>query len=68
MKKNTGFPDHIIRILAAIVFAVLYFTETVTETCGIVLIVMSAIFVSTSFARFCVLYALPGTNTCTPKQ
>lgn len=67
-EKNTGSPDHIIRILAAIVFAVLYFTGTVTETCGIVLLVMSAIFISTSFVGFCPLYALPGTNTCPTKQ
>ncbi len=67
MKKNMGSPDRFIRILAAIVFAVLYFTGTVTGTWGIVLLVLGAIFLLTSFVAFCPLYALVGMNTCTAK-
>ena len=59
-----GSPDRIIRILAAIVFAVLYFTGTVTGTWGIVLLVLGIIFLLTSFVGFCPLYAVLGMNTC----
>ncbi|MCY7422023.1 MAG: DUF2892 domain-containing protein [Chitinophagaceae bacterium] len=68
MKKNMGSPDRIIRILAAIVFAVLYFTGTVTGTWGIVLLVLGGVFVLTSFIGFCPLYALVGMNTCPVKS
>lgn len=62
-----GSPDRIIRVLAAIAFAVLYFTGTVTETWGIVLLVLGGVFVLTSFVGFCPLYALVGMNTCPAK-
>ena len=64
MKKNMGSADRIIRVLAAIVFAVLYFTGTVTGTWGIVLLVLGGVFVLTSFAGLCPLYAVIGMNTC----
>jgi hypothetical protein len=38
MKKNMGTADRIIRLILAAVFAILYFTGTVTGTFGIVLI------------------------------
>jgi drug/metabolite transporter superfamily protein YnfA len=64
MKKNMGSADRIIRIVAAIVFAVLYFTGTVTGAFGIVLIVLGGIFVVTSLISFCPLYTLIGINSC----
>jgi len=68
MKKNMGSPDRIIRTFAAIVFAVLYFTGTVTGTWGIILLVLGGVFVLTSFVGFCPLYAVLGMNTCHTKQ
>lgn len=68
MKKNMGSPDRIIRIIAAIVFALLYFTGTVTGTWGIVLLVLGGVFVLTSFVGFCPLYAIFGMNTCPTKS
>lgn len=68
MKKNMGNADRTIRIIAAIVFAVLYFTGTVTGTWGIVLLVLSGIFLLTSFVSFCPLYAMIGMNTCLLKK
>lgn len=67
MKKNMGNTDRIIRVIAAIVFAVLYFTGTVTGTFGIVLVVLGAVFLATSFISFCPLYTLFGMNTCGKK-
>ncbi|MBT8252388.1 MAG: DUF2892 domain-containing protein [Flavobacteriaceae bacterium] len=68
MKKNMGNSDRIIRVIVAIVAAVLYFTETVTGTLGIVLLVVAAIFLLTSFISFCPLYAPFGINTCPAKK
>ena len=67
MKKNMGNSDRIIRVILAIVFSVLYFTGTVTGTFGLVLVVLGAIFLATSFISFCPLYTLVGLNTCEKK-
>ena len=56
--------DRIIRILLAAVFAVLYFTGTVTGTLGLVLLVLGGVFVLTSLVSFCPLYAIVGISTC----
>ena len=64
MKKNMGSADRIIRIFAAIVIAALYFTHTITGTLGIVLLVLGAVFLLTSFVSFCPLYAPFGIKTC----
>ncbi len=64
MKKNVGTLDKIIRILVAVVFVVLYLTNTVTGTLGIVLLVLAAIFVLTSLISFCPLYLIFGIKTC----
>lgn len=64
MKKNMGNTDKAIRIVLAIVFAALYFTNTVTGTLGLVLLILGAVFVLTSLVSFCPLYAIVGLNTC----
>jgi hypothetical protein len=68
MKKNLGSADKVIRILLAALFAVLYFTGTVTGTIGLVLIILGAVFVMTSLLSFCPLYAIVGLNTCQTKK
>jgi len=67
MKKNMGSTDKIIRIIVAIVAVILYYTGVVTGTWGIVLLVVAAIFLLTSFVSFCPLYILFG-NTCKRKS
>ncbi len=64
MKKNMSSADRIIRVLLAAVFAVLYFTGTVTGTLGIVLLVLGGVFVLTSLVSFCPLYTIFGISTC----
>ena len=64
MKKNIGTTDKIIRIILAAVFAVLYFTNTVTGTLGIVLLALGATFLLTSVSSFCPLYLPLKINTC----
>ncbi len=68
MKKNMGNTDRIVRLLLAAVVAVLYFTNTITGTLGIVLLVAAGVFVLTSLVSFCPLYTLIGLNTCPAKK
>ena len=67
MKKNMGIADRVIRILVAVVIAVLHFTGTVTGTLDIVLLVVGGIFLLTSVISFCPLYTLIGIKTCKTK-
>jgi hypothetical protein len=69
MKQNVGSTDKIIRIVAALLFAALYFTGTVTGTVGMVLLVLGGIFLATSLISFCPIYAILGMSTCpVPKK
>lgn len=63
MKKNMGTIDKVLRILAAVVMLVLYFTGVITGALGIFLIVLSVVFVVTSLISFCPLYVPFGWNT-----
>ena len=63
MKKNVGSIDKVVRILIAIVLAVLYFTNVVTGTLGIIFLVLAAIMLLTSLISFCPLYSPFGINT-----
>ncbi len=63
MKKNMGTVDKAIRILVAVVIAVLFYTQVLTGTLGIVLLAFAVIFVITSFISFCPLYLPLGINT-----
>lgn len=64
MKKNMGTADRIIRVIIAAVFAILYFTGTVSGTLGLVLLILGGVFVLTSLVSFCPLYAPFGIKTC----
>ena len=59
-----GTADKIIRILIAVVIAVLYFMEVISGTVAIVLGVLAVIFVLTSLVSFCPLYLPFGIKTC----
>lgn len=64
MKKNMGTADRIIRLIIAAVIVTLFFTNVITGTLGIILLVLSGIFAITSFVSFCPLYTIFGMNTC----
>lgn len=68
MKKNMGNVDRVIRVILAAIFAVLYFTGTVTGTLGLVLVIFGGVFVLTSLVSFCPLYAPLGISTCAVKN
>jgi hypothetical protein len=68
MKINIGSSDRVIRMVAALIMAALYFTGTVTGTAGIILLVVAAVFAVTSIIGFCGLYQITGINTCPRKK
>jgi ABC-type transport system involved in cytochrome bd biosynthesis fused ATPase/permease subunit len=63
MKKNIGSGDQAIRTLLAAIIIVLYFSNIVTGTIGIVLLGLAGYLITTSLAGFCPLYTLLGINT-----
>jgi Protein of unknown function (DUF2892) len=63
MKTNMGSLDKAIRILAAILIVMLYFTNQISGTVAIVLLVIAGIFIVTSFISFCPLYLPFGLST-----
>ena len=63
MKKNMGTIDKVIRILIAVVVIVLFLTDVISGTLGIILLILAGIFVVTSFLSFCPLYLPFGLST-----
>lgn len=68
MKKNMGLADRVIRILVAVVIAVLYFTNVISGTLGIALLIVGGVFLLTSFVSVCPLYLPFGLSTCARKE
>lgn len=56
--------DRIVRIVAAVVLATLYFTHVVEGKLGNALLTIAFILAATSLRRCCPLYALLGFGTC----
>ncbi len=63
MKQNIGTTDKVVRILVAIAIAVLYFTNQISGTVAIVLLVLAGVFILTSLISFCPLYLPFGIST-----
>jgi len=63
-----GSIDRIIRILIAVIIAVLYFTGIISGTLGIVSLVAAGIFLLTGFISFCPIYPILGITTCPKKN
>lgn len=58
-----GTIDKVVRILAAVIIATLYFTHQISGTAAIVLLILAGIFIVTSFLSFCPLYLPFGIST-----
>jgi hypothetical protein len=58
MKPNLSTIDRILRLILAVLFAVLYFSGTVTGTLGIILLILGVVLLLTSLFNFCPLYFL----------
>ncbi|MDT8392816.1 MAG: DUF2892 domain-containing protein [Bacteroidales bacterium] len=68
MKKNMGVFDRSLRIILAIVVAVLIFLGELSGTTAIILGIIAAVFLLTSLFGFCPLYTLFGLKTCASKE
>lgn len=60
MKHNMTLTDRIIRVIIAVVISVLYISNMITGAWAILLMVLSIIFLLTSFINFCPLYTILG--------
>ncbi len=56
MPKNMGLIDKLVRIVAAIVVAVLFFTGQISGAAAIVLGILAVVFIATSVVGTCPLY------------
>jgi hypothetical protein len=56
MTKNIGSIDKAIRIVVAVIIAILYFTDQITGTAAILLGLLAVVFLVTSFISICPLY------------
>ena len=63
MKPNMGTLDKALRILVAAIIAVLYYTNVMSGTVSIVLLVLAVVFIATSLIGFCPLYLPFGIST-----
>lgn len=63
MKTNMGALDRILRIIIAVILAILYLTKTVTGTLGIIFLVIALVFLITSILGYCPLYTIVGITT-----
>jgi hypothetical protein len=63
MKKNVGTIDKVVRILVAVVISGLYFSNIISGTVAIVLLILAGVFILTGFMSFCPLYLPFGLST-----
>ncbi len=68
MKANMGGADRAVRLVIAVVAAVLALTAFKDGGLAIVLWIVAAVMALTSVVRFCPLYAPLGINTCKTRQ
>lgn len=63
-----GSADRIIRVIIAVILGYLYITGAISGTLGIILLILSVVFVLTSLIGFCPLYSPFGIRTCSLKK
>ncbi|HUX41650.1 MAG TPA: DUF2892 domain-containing protein [Rectinemataceae bacterium] len=68
MPKNMGTVDRIIRIILAVIIAILFFTNQITGVAAIILGILAIVFVLTSLVSFCPLYLPFKINTGAKKK
>ena len=56
MKQNMGKTDRTIRVILALVIAILYLTGQITGTVALVLAIVAVVFILTSAVGFCPVY------------
>jgi hypothetical protein len=68
MKTNMGSADRIIRVIIAAIIGILYYTQMVSGTLGIALLVVAGVLLLTSLTSSCPLYSLLGFSTGPKKE
>lgn len=68
MKKNMSTADRSIRLVIAALIIILYLTNVIAGTFGIVLLVIAGVLMLTSFVGYCPLYTLLGIRTHTERR
>jgi hypothetical protein len=63
MKKNMGSIDRTVRVVLAVVVAILYFTDMITGTAAIILGIVAIVFLLTSLVGSCPAYLPFGLST-----
>lgn len=63
MKSNMGTVDRSIRLVLASLVVVLYYTEVISGTSAIILLILALVFALTSTINFCPLYLPFGLST-----
>jgi len=63
MKSNMGTADRVIRILIAIVIAILYFTNQISGIAAIILGIIAIVSILTGFTGLCLAYLPFGLST-----
>ena len=63
MKQNIGGIDRVIRLLVAAVIGFLYFTNRISGSAAVLLLVVAIVFALTSLISTCPLYAVFGIKT-----
>lgn len=63
MKKNIHTIDRMIRLLIAAIAIVLFFTNTISGTAGLVVLIVGIILGATALINFCPIYAALGIST-----
>jgi len=68
MKINIGSTDKLVRLLLAIILILLFYFEVLTDTLGIVALILALVLTVTSLINFCPLYPLFKINTAKKKE
>lgn len=63
-----GKADRILRVIAALVLATLYFTDVITGTFGLIVVIFAGVMLLTSLIGVCPPYFLLGINTYKAKE
>lgn len=63
-----GNVDRMIRVLIAAAIAILYFTNIITGSFGLILLFLGGIFVITSLIGSCPMYSILGISSCSVKN
>ena len=67
MKKNMGTLDRILRVIVSVTLGILYFTDIITGTVGLIVFIFACVMFLTSVIGNCPPYTLLGINTCKVK-